>query len=101
MQPQTPTEPTPRPAVGMAVVDTAGEQAGVVTAVQPAGTDVRPDLAAGPAEELMLTGYVRVDGTGHLANDTYAGTEHIREVTAGEPGKVMLKVTREQLFRAL
>ncbi len=41
MQPQTPIEPSPRvaPAVGMTVVDTTGEQAGSVTAVQPAGTD--------------------------------------------------------------
>ena len=103
MQPQTPIEPSPRvaPAVGMTVVDTTGEQAGSVTAVQPAGTDVRPDVAAGPAEELMLTGYVRIDGTGHLSNDTYAGTEQIRDVNPGDPGTVMLRVTRDELYRAL
>ncbi|HEY0530409.1 MAG TPA: hypothetical protein VGD29_02280 [Actinoplanes sp.] len=84
----------------MTVVDTNGEQAGVVTAVQMPGTDVRPDVAAGVAEELMGAGYVRVDGTGFLSNDTYAGGDQIRDSVEGEPGVVNLRVTREELHRA-
>jgi hypothetical protein len=102
MQPQTPTEPLPIATVnvGMTVVDTNGEEAGVVSAVQMPGTDVRPDVAAGVAEELMGAGYVRVDGTGLLSNDTYAGGDQIRDSVEGGPGVVNLRVTREELYRA-
>jgi hypothetical protein len=102
MQPQTPTEPLPiaTVTVGMTVVDTNGEEAGVVSAVQMPGTDVRPDVAAGVAEELMGAGYVRVDGTGLLSNDTYAGGDQIRDSVEGGPGVVNLRVTREELYRA-
>jgi hypothetical protein len=102
MQPKTPTEPLPIATVnvGMIVVDTNGEQAGVVSAVQMPGTDVRPDVAAGVAEELMGAGYVRVDGTGFLSNDTYAGGDQIRDSVEGEPGVVNLRVTRKELHRA-
>ncbi|AGL17206.1 hypothetical protein L083_3696 [Actinoplanes sp. N902-109] len=84
----------------MEVADAAGQQAGTVTAVQMPGTQVRPDVAAGIAEELMATGYVRIDGTGWLSNDTYAGGDQIDEVTEGEPGSVALRVTRDELFRS-
>ena len=103
MQPSTPNEPLPIATVttGMTVVDTHGEQAGTVTAVQMPGTDVRPDLAAGVAEELMGAGYVRIDGTGVLSNDTYAGGDQIRETVEGQPGVVNLRVPREELYRAV
>lgn len=102
MQPQTPTEPLPIATVkvGMTVVDSGGEQAGTVTAVQMPGSDVRPDAVAGVAEELMGVGYVRIDGTGLLSNDTYAGGDQIRETVEGEPGVVNLRVTRDELHRA-
>ncbi len=66
MHPETPAEPSPFPAVevGMTEVDRSGSPAGTVTAVQPPGTDVRPDVVTGVAERLMAVGYVRVDGTG-------------------------------------
>jgi hypothetical protein len=102
MQPHTPTEPLPIATVnvGMTVVDTNGEEAGVVAAVQMPGTEVRPDVAAGVAEELMGAGYIRVDGTGFLSNDTYAGGDQIRDSVEGEPGVVNLRVAREELHRA-
>jgi hypothetical protein len=102
MQPQTPTEPLPIATanVGMTVVDAAGAEAGVVSAVQMPGTEVRPDVAAGVAEELMGAGYLRVDGTGFLSNDTYAGGDQIRDTVEGDPGVVNLRVTRDQLYRA-
>jgi hypothetical protein len=84
----------------MTVVDTNGDEAGTVSAVQMAGTQVRPDVAAGVAEELMGTGYLRIDGSGFLANDTYAGGDQIRETVEGQPGVVNLRVTREELYRA-
>lgn len=86
--------------VGMTVVDTDGEQAGTVTAVQVPGTDVRPDVVAGIAEELMVSGYIRIDGTGLLSNDTYASGEQIRESVEGQPGVVNLNVPRAELHRA-
>ena len=102
MQPQTPIEPLPITAttIGMTVVDAAGAEAGVVSAVQLPGTEIRPDVAAGVAEELMGSGYVRIDGTGYLSNDTYAGGDQIRHVAGGDPGVATLRVTVEQLFRA-
>jgi len=86
--------------VGMRVVDAAGEEAGVVTAVQHGGTQVRPDLPAGIAEMLMARGYVRINGSGALSNDTYADESHIAAVTPGEPGLVTLRVGRKDLYRA-
>ncbi|MDG6105859.1 hypothetical protein [Dactylosporangium aurantiacum] len=83
--------------VGMRVVDPAGEQAGTVTAVQEAGTDVRPDTIAGIAEHLMATGYIRVDGTGFLSNDAYAAGNQISGVSGDT---VELAVVREELHRA-
>jgi hypothetical protein len=101
-RPATPTEPLPvaRVNVGMNVVDSAGDEAGKVTAVQMPGTDVRPDTAAGDAEHLMGAGYIRIDGTGFLSNDTYAAGEQIAGSVEGEPGVVNLRVTRDELFRA-
>jgi hypothetical protein len=102
MQPKTPTEPLPIATVnvGMTVVDSNGEEAGKVTAVQMPGTDVRPDVEAGIAESLMGAGYARVDGTGFLSNDTYAGGDQIRDTVEGQPGVVNLRVPREELHRA-
>jgi hypothetical protein len=102
MQPATPSEPLPIATVnvGMTVVDRDGAEAGTVTAVQMPGTDVRPDVVAGIAEELMGAGYVRVDGSGLLSNDTYAGGDQIRDTVEGEPGVVNLRVGRDELHRA-
>jgi len=86
--------------VGMRVVDVAGEDAGTVTAVQEAGTRVRPDLPAGIAEMLMGTGYLRINGSGALSNDTYADESHVADVTPGDPGTVTLNVPRSKLFRS-
>jgi hypothetical protein len=102
MQPNTSNESMPvvHVNVGMEVADAAGREAGTVTAVQMPGTDVRPDVAAGIAERLMGTGYVRIDGTGLLSNDTYAGGDQIADVTEGDPGTVALRVTRDKLYRS-
>lgn len=102
MQPETPSEPLPvaRVAVGMTVVDANGAEAGTVSAVQMPGTDVRPDVVAGIAEELMGAGYLRIDGTGFLANDVYAGGDQIAGTVEGEPGVVNLRVRRDDLHRA-
>jgi hypothetical protein len=102
MQPSNPSEPLPIATVnvGMTVVDREGAEAGTVTAVQMPGTDVRPDVVAGVAEELMGAGYARIDGTGWLSNDTYAGGDQIRDTVEGEPGVVNLRVTRAELHRA-
>ena len=101
MQPRTSKDshPVSQVAVGMAVVDAAGEEAGTVIAVQMPGTDVRPDATAGIAERLMDTGYLRIDGTGWLSNDTYAAGDQITEVVEGEPGTVSLRVARDELYR--
>ncbi|MEU8663365.1 hypothetical protein [Actinoplanes philippinensis] len=98
-------EPTDTPLiarvdVGMAVVDSAGDDAGTVSAVQAPGTGVRPDTVAGVAEALMGAGYLRVDGTGALSNDTYAAGDQIADVVDGEPGTVRLNVPRDELSRA-
>ncbi|GIE28410.1 hypothetical protein Ait01nite_014550 [Actinoplanes italicus] len=98
----TPTESSPvtRVDAGMIVVDSAGDDAGKVSAVQAPGTNVRPDTAAGVAEVLMGTGYLRIDGTGALSNDTYASGEQIADIAGGEPGTVRLNVRRDELHRA-
>jgi hypothetical protein len=85
---------------GMRVVDSTGAPVGTVSAVQPAGTDVRPDVVAGIAEHLMVTGYLRIDGTGVLSNDVYAAGNQVGAVTDGEHGVVELLVHREGLHRA-
>jgi hypothetical protein len=108
MEPETsavtgaPTAPLPvaRVNVGMTVVDSAGEEAGTVTAVQMPGTEVRPDTLAGVAEHLMGDGYVRIDGTGLLSNDVYAAGDQIADTTEGNPGVVELRVRRDELHRA-
>jgi hypothetical protein len=98
----SPNEPLPVATVniGMTVVDAAGQETGKVTAVQMPGTDVRPDTAAGVAEDLMSVGYIRIDGTGLLSNDIYAGGDQIVESVEGEPGVVNLRVSRDELARA-
>jgi hypothetical protein len=98
----TPDHPLPVATVnvGMTVVDSAGKEAGKVTAVQMPGTDVRPDTATGVAEDLMSVGYIRIDGTGLLSNDTYAGGDQITDTVEGEPGVVNLNVTRDALARS-
>ena len=103
MQPYTPTEPSPlsQVTVGMPVLDSTGTQAGTVAAIQTPDTDVRPDLAAGVAEHLMATGYVRIDGTGFLSNDTYAAAEDIVGVTGSDPAVVELRIHRDELARTL
>jgi hypothetical protein len=93
------SHPVAQVGLGMRVVDAAGEQAGTVTAVQMPGTEVRPDAVAGVAERLMDTGYLRIDGTGWLSNDTYAAGDQITGVAEGEPGTVSLRVPRDELYR--
>lgn len=108
MQPQAPigadnpAEPSPvaEVTVGMRVVDSTGAAAGAVTAVQMPGTDVRPDTPVGVAEHLMAAGYLRVDGSGSLSNDTYASGDQISGVSAGGSGVVELNVHRDELHRA-
>ena len=84
----------------MTVVDVDGAGAGTVSAVQKPGTDVRPDVIAGIAEELMGSGYLRIDGSGFLSNDVYAGGNQIAGTVEGEPGVVNLRVRRDDLHRA-
>jgi hypothetical protein len=97
------TQQTPLPIatvnIGMTVVDVDGQEAGKVSAVQMPGTGIRPDVAAGIDEKLLETGYIRVDGTGFLSNDTYAAGDQIRDSVEGEPGTVNLLVRREELYR--
>ncbi|GGK33322.1 hypothetical protein GCM10010124_27590 [Pilimelia terevasa] len=89
--------------VGMTVVDSAGAEAGTVSAVQPPGTPVRPDTVTPAAERLMAAGYLRIDGSGLLSNDTFAAGDEVARVAGSEPGipgVVHLQVGREQLSRA-
>jgi hypothetical protein len=80
---------------GMAVIDVNGEQAGTVGGVQLPGTDVLPEAPLGIAEDLVDTGYVLIDGAGHLANDAYAGGDQIDNVS----DVVTLNVRRLDLIR--
>jgi hypothetical protein len=80
---------------GMAVIDVNGEQAGTVGGVQLPGTDVLPEAPLGVAEDLVDTGYVLIDGAGHLANDVYAGGDQIDDVS----DVVTLNVPRLDLIR--
>ena len=80
---------------GMAVIDVNGEQAGTVGGVQLAGTNVLPEAPLGVAEDLVDTGYVLIDGAGHLANDAYAGGDQIDDVS----DVVTLNVRRLDLIR--
>jgi hypothetical protein len=91
------SQPVAGVTAGMTVVDVAGQEAGTVTAVQMPGTQVRPDTAVGVAEDLMSVGYIRIDGTGHLSNDTYAGGD---QIAGTAEGVVTLRVPRDQLARA-
>ncbi len=105
MQPHTPTgtnatSPLAGVTAGMSVVDSTGTPAGTVTAVQPPGTDVRPDTLVGVAEHLMAVGYVRIDGTGFLSNDVYAAGDQIGAAGGSESGVVELRVHRDELHRA-
>ncbi|MEV4347740.1 hypothetical protein AB0J83_25065 [Actinoplanes sp. NPDC049596] len=102
MEPNSLTEPQPIAHVtaGMTVVDPAGDRVGSVTAVQPAGTDVRPDTVAGIAESLMITGYLRIDGTGALSNDVYAGADQLAAGVEGDSDVVTLRVPAGELHRA-
>jgi hypothetical protein len=100
--PGYPTEPLPiaQVAVGMTVVDAAGEQVGTVAAVQMPGTDVHPDAPPGIAESLVATGYLRIDGTGALATDAFVAGPDVAGVTEDDTGVVTLTVTRDVLQRA-
>lgn len=80
---------------GMVVLDVNGEQAGTVGGVQFAGTDVLPEAPLGVAEDLVDTGYLFIDGAGHLANDAYVGGDQIAEVSH----VVTLNVRRLALIR--
>ena len=98
MQPITEPQPIATVTIGMTVVDADGLETGSVTAVQMPGTVVRPDVEAGIAEALLGTGYARIDGTGFLSNDVYAGGDQIRDTAEGV---VTLRVPRTALHRAV
>ncbi len=102
MQPQTPADSLPmaQVTIGMIVLDSTGQEAGLVNAIQPPGTAVRPDVAVGVAEHLMSAGYLRIDGTGYSSNDVYASGEDIAGIASGDPAVVELRVQREDLPRA-
>jgi hypothetical protein len=91
-------EPVDQVTVGMSVIDSNGTRAGTVTAVQPPGADMRPDMPAGVAEYLMAAGYIRIDGNGFLANDTYASGDQIAGLSGS--GEVELRVHCDELHRA-
>src|SRR5690348_15610158 len=99
MRSDTPNQPLPiaRVNVGMTVADSAGEEVGQVTAVEMPGSDVRPDAAAGDAERLQASGYLRIDGAGLLARDVYAAGDQIAESVEGAPATVILNVPRSEL----
>src|SRR5690242_7977543 len=80
---------------GMPVIDVNGDQAGTVGGVHLAGTEVLPEAPLGVAEDLVDTGYVLINGAGHLANDAYAGGDQIDDVT----DVVALNVPRLDLVR--
>lgn len=92
--------PIARVNVGMSVVDSLGDAVGTVTAVQMPGTDVRPDVAAGIAENLVSTGYLRIDTEGLFTTDVYASGDQIAASTEGEPGVVTLNASHDDLHRA-
>ncbi|GAB7046247.1 hypothetical protein [Catenuloplanes indicus] len=92
--------PIARVNVGMSVVDSLGDAVGTVTAVQMPGTDVRPDVAAGIAENLVSTGYLRIDSEGLFTTDVYASGDQIAASTEGEPGVVTLNASHDDLHRA-
>lgn len=106
MQPQFTPEmpvdalPIARVTTGMSVVDSLGDTIGTVTAVQLPGTGVRPDVAAGTAEHLISTGYLRIDTAGLFATDVYASGDQIVESAEGEPGVVTLGGSHDDLHRA-
>ncbi|MDR7276750.1 hypothetical protein [Catenuloplanes atrovinosus] len=103
MQPQdTPLTALPiaRVNVGMSVVDSLGDTIGTVTAVQMPGTDVRPDVAAGAAEHLVSSGYLRIDTAGLFATDVYASGDQVVGSIEGEPGVVTLGGSHDDLYRA-
>jgi hypothetical protein len=102
MQPHTSADSLPiaQVTVGMIVLDSTGQEAGLVTAIQLPGTDVRPDVAVGVAERLMGAGYLRLDGTGYSSNDVYAAGDDIAGIVDDDPVTVELRVQREDLPRA-
>ena len=87
--------------IGMAVVDVTGEDVGTVTAVQPPGTDVRPDISSPIAEQFMSEGYFRVDGTGVLTTDVYVGGHQLADVPHSATDRVTLTVERSALHRTI
>lgn len=106
MQPQSTPEmpvdalPIARVNTGMTAVDSLGDTVGTVTAVQMPGTDVRPDVAAGTAEHLISTGYLRIDTAGLFATDVYASGDQVVGSIEGEPGTVTLSGSHDDLHRA-
>src|SRR4051794_36393570 len=99
MQPGTSSDSLPIFAVreGMVVLDDTEREVGTVTAIQPPGTDARPDAPVGVAEHLMGGGYVRIDGSGFLTNDVYVAGDQIDDV---DDGVVSLRVRYDDLYRA-
>ncbi|WP_447001880.1 hypothetical protein ACRAKI_19175 [Saccharothrix isguenensis] len=104
--------------VGMAVLDSGGEQVGTVAAVKfgdpeavttegrrgPRGVGemVRdtfvgsePDVPAQLAERLLRTGYVKIDAKGFFATDLYADADQVDRV---EADTVRLGVPRDGLI---
>ncbi|GIF76081.1 hypothetical protein [Asanoa siamensis] len=87
---------------GMEVRDATGVAVGVVGAVQQPGTDIRPELPAGPAELHMATGYLLIDRGEQFENDVYVSGEQIDHVAGtGDGALVTLNASWTELDRAV
>ncbi len=108
--------PISRVEVGMGVFDRDGEQVGTVSAMKMGDPDAatvagqqhreglveglintfvgaEPDVPRQRAEQLLRSGYIKIDAKGFLARDLYAGADEIRYVDQ----TVRLSVPRSRL----
>jgi hypothetical protein len=83
------------PATGGSNLGINATSANIAEPSDEAGTDVLPEAPLGLAEDLVDTGYLLIDGAGHLANDAYAGGDQIDDVS----DVVTLNVRRLDLIR--
>jgi hypothetical protein len=89
--------------VEMAVVDSAGDDLGTVTAVEMPGTRVRPDVAQDEVRSLLDDGYVHVEGGGLLDEGDYyvAGSQIAAVTTTADSGVVTLTVPKSEIRSAV
>src|SRR4051812_47303037 len=86
---------------GMTVVDNAGEEVGIVAAVEMPGTDVQPDLPTEEAAQLMDRGYFRVHAGGLVSTEYYGAGDQVGDVTTTQDdGVVTLLDGKDTLRRA-